>query len=330
MATYREIISKLEKRQYAPVYILMGEEPLYIDKISDYIEENVMEEPDRDFNQAVYYAKDVEPEDVVAQAKEFPFGVEKRVVVVKEAKNWKSLTAIKKYAEKPMESTILVICYKYGKWALAKELSKNAVVFDSIKVQDYKLGPWVEQCAKEHDFVISPTSAALIAEHIGNDLSRIDNEFYKLSIMLPKGTEITADTIEKYIGISNKYNVFALRDAISAHDEVKAYKIVNAFCQNVKSAPLLQTISSLFNFYHSMLKYQLSPTKSLDEMKQCFGFNKSEFQLRRDVGIASSFSRQILVRNISILHEFDAKVKGIENEASEEDLYKELIYKLLH
>lgn len=330
MATFRDIINKLEKRQFAPVYILMGEEPLYIDKISDYIEENVMEEADRDFNQVIYYAKDVEPEEVVAQAKEFPFGVEKRVVIVKEAKDWKNLTAIKNYALNPTESTILVICYKYGKWALAKDIAKVAVVFDSIKVQDYKLGPWVEQCAKDHGFAISPNSAALIAEHIGNDLSRIDNEFYKLSIILPKGSEISTDIIEKYIGISNKYNVFALRDAIVAHDEVKAYKIVNAFCQNVKSAPILQTISSLFNFYHSMLKYQLAPTKSLDEMKLCFGANKTEYQLRRDTGIAAGFSRQILIRNIAILREFDAKAKGIDNAATEEDLYKELIYKLLH
>lgn len=330
MATFRDITNKLEKRQFAPIYFLMGDEPLYIDKISDYIEENVMEEPDRDFNQVVYYAKDVEPEEVVAQAKEFPFGVEKRVVIVKEAKDWKNLTAIKKYAANPTETTILVICHKYGKWAQAKDLGKDAVVFDSIKVQDYKLGPWVEQCAKDHNFVISPNSAALIAEHIGNDLTRIDNEFYKLSIVLPEGSEITAEIIEKYIGISNQYNVFALRDAITARDEVKAYKIVNAFCQNLKTTPLLQTISSLYNFYHSMLKYQLAPTKSLEEQKLCFGEKKSEFQLRREIGITSGYSKQILVRNIGILREFDAKAKGIDNVATEEDLYKELIYKLLH
>lgn len=327
--SYREIFNKLKKRDFAPVYILSGEEPLYIDKISDYIEKNVMEEADRDFNQAVYYAKDVEPQAIVAQAREFPFGVDKRVVIVKEAKDWKDLELIKSYAAQPTETTILVICYKYGKLKDSKAF-ENAVFFDSIKVQDYKLGAWVEECAKEHFFSISRDSADLIAEHIGNDLSRIDNEFTKLSIMLPTGSAITPDIIEKYIGISNQYNVFALRDAIAARDELKAYKIVNAFCQNVKNNSLIPVVINLFNFYHSMLKYQLAPTKNVEEQKQCFGLNRTEYQLRRDIAIASGYSKQILVRNIGILREFDARVKGIDSSTSEEELYKELIYRLLH
>jgi len=188
----------------------------------------------------------------------------------------------------------------------------------------------VEECAKEHDFTISKDSAALLAEYIGNDLTRIDNEFAKLAIIMPQKGAITPEVIEKYIGISNQYNVFALRDAITARDEAKAYRIVNAFSQNPKNNPIQVAIVNLFNLYNSMLKYQLAPTKNLDEQKACFGYNRSEAQLRRDIAISGGYSMQILVRNIGILRDFDARAKGVDNVASESELYKEMVYKLLH
>jgi DNA polymerase-3 subunit delta len=328
-ATYKDILAKAKKGEYAPVYILAGEEPIYIDKLANFFENNVMDEPDRDFNQAVYYAKDITPEEVIAQAREFPFGVEKRLVIVKEAKEWRNLDAIKSYIQKPTETTILVICYKYAKLKETKAF-EQAVIYESAKVPDYKLSGWVEECAKEHDFTISKDSAALLAEYIGNDLTRIDNEFAKLAIIMPQKGAITPEIIEKYIGISNQYNVFALRDAITARDEAKAYRIVNAFSQNPKNNPIQVAIVNLFNLYNSMLKYQLAPTKNLDEQKACFGYNRSEAQLRRDIAISGGYSMQILVRNIGILRDFDARAKGVDNVASESELYKELVYKLLH
>ena len=321
-------MNQLQKRKFDPVYLLCGEEPLYIDRVSDFIEENVMDEADRDFNQVLYYAKDTQPADVVASARQYPFGVDYRVVIVKEAQDWSSLEPFHSYIESPSPATILVLCYKYGKLKAAdsKVFDKYATVMESRKVPDYKLAEWVSTCAAEHGFSIDPRGAALISEHIGNDLSRIDNEFLKMKLVLPEGSEVTPEVIEKYIGISKQYNVYELRDALVNHDEVKAYRIVNAFCQNLKSNP----VANLFYYYNSLLLFLLSPDKSTMAQKAIFGYNKSEAQLRREAGIASQYSQTSLIKIISVLREMDARSKGIDNEAPDEDLYKEMVYRILH
>lgn len=331
-ATYEDIMTKLHRKEYAQVYFLSGEEPLYIDKISRFIEDNIVEEADRDFNQAVFYAKDTTVEDVIASAKEFPFGSEKKVVIVKEAQNWNKFEALKNYISSASDTTVLVICYKYGKLKPSeiKFFEKNTVYFESAKVPNYQLAAWVEKCAKEYSFKISPNCAALIAEHIGNDLSRIDNEFRKFQIFIPANSEITPEIIENNIGISKQYNIFELQDALSNHDAQTAYKIIMAFCQNVKNNPIIVTINSLYNYYHGMLAYQLAPNKNIDEMKKIFGYSKSEKQLARLARIAMNQSKSSLIKYISTLREFDVRCKGVDNSASEEELYKELIYKIMH
>ena len=332
MKNYKDVMSKLQKRSFDPVYLLCGEEPLYIDRVAEFIEKNVMEEADRDFNQVMYYAKDTQPADVVASARQYPFGVDHRVVIVKEAQDWSSLEPFHSYVESPSPATILVICYKYGKLKTAdsKVFEKYATVMDSPKVLDYKLPEWVANCAAEHGFSIDSRCSELISEHIGNDLSRIDNEFLKMKLVLPEGSAITSEIVEKYIGISKQYNVYELRDALVSRDEAKAYRIVNAFCQNVKNNPLLVTVANLFYYYNSLLLFLLSPDKSLMAQKAIFGYKKTDAQLKREAGIASKYSQASLIKIISILRQFDARSKGIDNEASEEDLYKELIYKILH
>ena len=331
-STFADIMSKLQKKEYAPVYFLAGEEPLYIDKISRYIEENVIDEANRDFNQAVFYAKDTEIDEVVASAKEFPFGSEKRVVIAKEAKDWPKLDALKAYAKNPSPSTILVICYKYAKLKaeLTTAFDKTGVVFESTKVPDYNLAQWVLACAKEHNYKISQTTAALIAEHIGNDLTRIDNEFFKLKIFVPEGSEITPEVVEKYIGISNQYNVFALRDALVSRDAVKAYKIVDVFGQNIKNNSIIAAIASLFSYYNSLLSFHFAPKKDQDDQRAVFGTRRSVPQLQRDARIAMGYSPASLIKIISILREFDARAKGVDNSVEESELYKELVYRILH
>lgn len=332
MKSFKDVMSHLQKREFDPVYLLCGDEPLYIDRIADYIEKNVMPEADRDFNQVMYYAKDTQPADVVASARQYPFGVDYRVVIVKEAQDWPSLEPFHSYIAAPSPTTILVICYKYGKVKTAdsKVFEKYATVVESKKVPDYKLSDWVFTCATEHGFSIDPRGAALISEHLGNDLSRIDNEFLKMKLVLPAGSAITPEVIEKHIGISKQYNVYELRDALVSRDEAKAYRIVNAFCQNLKSNRLFVTVANLFYYYNSMMTFLLSPDKSTTVQKAIFGYNKSDAQLRREAGIASKYSQTSLIKIISILRDFDARSKGIDNEASEEDLYKEMVYKILH
>lgn len=328
--SYENIMAKLKKGEYAPIYLLMGEEPFYIDKISHYIENQIIDEANRDFNQALFYAKDTTPEEVVAHAKEFPFGTPYRVVIVKEAQNWSNLNAIAKYAAAPSPNTILVICHKYSKAKESKAIDKVGIIFDSPKVANWNLEGWVVKCAQEHEFTIDPQSANLIAEHLGNDLARIDNEFSKLRILLPKDSAITPDIIEQHIGISKQYNIFELQDALANFNEVAAYKIVLAFCSNLKANPIIATLNSLFYFYKSLLAYQLAPKKDSEELKEIFGSGKSPQFLQRQARIAMKYSVTSLIKIMGVLREFDARCKGIDNVASEEELYKELIYKILH
>lgn len=331
-ATFKEIMSQLEKRNYAPVYFLTGAEPLYIDKIANYVENNVMDEASRDFNQAVFYGKDTTIDDVIASAKEFPFGVDRRVVIVKEAQNWNNLDALKKYVQNALDSTLLVVCYKADKLKTSEKtfLEKDTVFFNSAKVPDYKLGEWVATCALDHGFKIAGNSANVLAEHIGNDLSRIDHEFEKLKLMIPAGSEVTTDIIEKYIGISKQYNVYELRDALINRDEVRAYKIVNAFSQNLKNNSIIGAIASLSKYYGSLLAYHLTANKAPDELKAIFGYNLNDRQIAREAGIANRYSQATLIKIIATLREFDARAKGVNNTAEDDQLYKELIYRILH
>ncbi|HNX22122.1 MAG TPA: DNA polymerase III subunit delta [Bacteroidales bacterium] len=328
MATYDQIINQLEKKQFAPVYLLHGTEPFYIDLISDYIEENAIQKEHQDFNQVIFYGKDSDAEEIATNAKEFPFGSDKRVVIVKEAKELKSIEKLAAYMESPSSTSILVICYKYldAKAAFVKAAEKKGVVFKSAKVPDYKLAEWVQNRASFHQFKINAEASYIISEHIGNDLSRIDNEFKKLQILIPKGSEITPVIIEKHIGISKEYNVFELQKALADRNKERVYKITLNFCDHLKENPNVKTISNLFSFYSKMLAYQLSDKSNLTASK-IFGIN-NDWILKQNITQASSFSVMELRKNISILREYDAKSKGVDSTAPEEELLKEMMFKI--
>jgi len=330
--TYDQLIKNLQKKQFAPIYFLMGEEPFYIDEISNYIEDNAMPEEQRDFNQMLVYGKETDAAEVVAMAKEFPFGTEKRVVIVKEAKDLKNMERLLKYAEAPAQTAIVVICYKYATLRVTqlKAVEKNGVVFHSQKIKDYntkELLEWIQKQSVKYNFKIQPATANLLAENIGVDLSRIDNELKKLTIFLPPNSEITADIIEKHIGISKEYNVFELQNAIAERKIDKAYKIVHYLCQNIKQTPNVVTINNLASFYLKLLAYNLSD-KSAEAKAKVFGSN--QYIQNINVGYAHNHSILELQKNIGILRDYDAKTKGVESNLPDEELLKELIYKITH
>ena len=331
--SYEELIKNLKKRQFAPIYLLMGEEPFYIDQISNYLEENVMEEADRDFNQVVLYGNDknTDVSQIIGAAKEFPFGSQYKLVIVKEAKDLKDFEKLKGYVENPSKTTILVIAYKYAKLKATqtKPFEKNGVVFLSDKIKDYNLASWVQTQAKLHQFTINAQAASIIAGNIGNDLTRINNEFLKLKIFLPDNSEITSDIIEKYIGISKEYNVFELQNALGEQNEEKAYKITLNLCNNLKENPNVKTISSLYSFYSKMLAYRLAPDKSPETMAKIYG-NIHPYILKINTEYAQRYSIVNLTKIVSLLREFDMKAKGVDSSSGEEELLKELIYKILH
>ena len=328
---FEEVMSQLKSGKYAPVYLLMGEEPFYIDCIAEYIENHALPEADRDFNQVVLYGRDTHPDEVVANAKQFAFGADYRVVILKEAKDLSKFDLLTPYFAHPQPSTILVVCYKYGKLKAAqyKNCDKSTVIFTSEPVKDYQLAAWVQKQATEHNFKLNQQAANIITEHIGNDLSRIDNEFKKLKIILPEGSEITPEIIEKNIGISKEYNIFELQNALGERNVDKAFRICLNFAHNMKDNPNVKTIAVLYTFYSKMLVYMLLPDNSPQNLEKVYGkINPYVMDINRKY--ASRYSLAQVRKIMSVLREYDLKSKGVDSDAPDEELLMEMIYRILY
>ena len=327
---FEDVVRDIKEKHFAPVYILTGEEPFFIDRLAKLFEDNILTLEERDFNQVVLYGKDTEVDTVIANVKQFPFGSKYRVVILKEAKDLKHIEGLDSLLEKPVPQTIFVICHKYGKMKLKKgKISSECTVFESENIKDSALPNWIQNLAEQtFNYKISPYTATVLSEHIGNDLSRIFTEFQKLKVFLTEGSEITPDVVEKYIGISKEYNIFELQEALGNKDIEKVYKIMLNFTEHQKENPNIKTITMLYSFYNKMLLYHLSPEKDNDTLRKIFG--GSDYFLRKKVEVASRFSVQQLTKIISTLLEFDLKAKGVDTEINESDQLKEMIYKITH
>ena len=252
--TCDDILKELRAKQYRPVYYLMGEEPYYIDLIADYITDNILTETEKEFNLTVVYGADVDIATVINAAKRYPMMSEHQVVVVKEAQNIRNMEELSYYLQKPLLSTILVICHKHGvldrRKKLAAEIEKTGVLFESKKVKDAQLPAFITSYMKRKGIDVEPKATAMLADFVGADLSRLTGELEKLIITLPKGyTRVTPEQIEKNIGISKDYNNFELRSALVEKDVLKANKIIKYFEENPKTNPIQMTLSLLFGFF---------------------------------------------------------------------------------
>lgn len=332
MIKLEDLKSQLKAKQFAPVYLLMGEEPFYIDQICKYLENNVIDEADRDFNQVVLYGKDTTAADVIGSAKEYPFGSPHRLVILKEAKEMRGIEGLQPYVENPLPSTILVVCYKYGKLSAkqCKPYEKHGIVFESVGVKDYNLSSWIEKQAKIFKFQIDPVTANMLAEHIGNDLSRIHKELEKLRVIFPPNQIITPDIVERYIGISKEYNIFELQEALGNRDQQKALKIMLNFAQHQRENPNIKTIGMLYSFYQKMLHYHLAADKSSTNLSYIFK-NNNNYVVKKNLGYTQHYTLQQLINIMNILEEYDAKSKGVNVDSMDAgELLKELIYKILN
>ncbi|MCB0475938.1 MAG: DNA polymerase III subunit delta, partial [Flavobacteriaceae bacterium] len=243
MERINQIVSDIKKGILKPIYFLMGEEPYYIDKIAEYIEDNLLTEEEKGFNQVVLYGRDVTVEDVISNAKRFPMMAERQVVIVKEAQELsRTIENLTAYAENPQPSTVLVFCYKYKtldkRKKLYKLIEKNGLLFESKKLYENQVGDWIRRVLAGKDYQIEPKAVLMLVEFLGTDLSKISNELNKLMLVLPKGTAIAPGDIEENIGISKDFNNFELRKAVGERQFVKANQIINYFAQNPKSNPL--------------------------------------------------------------------------------------------
>ena len=265
--TYEEIARELKNRIYKPVYYLMGDESYYIDRISEYIAQTVLNENEKEFNQTIVYGADTDIATVINAAKRYPMMSKYQVVIVKEAQNIKNIEELVYYLQKPLDSTILVLCHKHGtldrRKKLAAEIEKVGVLFESKKIKDAQLPGFISSYLKRRSVEIEPKASEMMAEFVGADLSRMAGELEKLIITLPRGQKrITPEQIERNIGISKDYNNFELRNALVAKDVFKANQIIKYFEENPKTNPLQMTLSVLFNFFSNLMLAYYAPDKS--------------------------------------------------------------------
>lgn len=335
--TFDAIMRDLKSGKYAPVYILMGDESYYIDRITDYIAENVLDPDDRDFNQTVVFGADTTAAQVMDMAKGYPvMPAAHRVVIVKEAQGLKSLDALERYFEKPLASTLLVIAYKNGTIDRRKKVVGKAeavgVVFESKKKRDYELPAFIETYLKKNHVAIDPKSAAMIAEHIGADLSRLISELDKVMISLPDDNRrVTPDIVEREIGVSKEFNIFELRTAIIERNVFKANQIVKYFDKNPKAGSLFSCLPLLYTFFQNLMVAFYAPDKNNDNNLAAFLELKSVWALKDYRVGMRNFSAMKTLQILAKIRETDAKSKGLDSlNTSTDDLMRELIFFILH
>lgn len=334
--THQEIIAQFKNKELRPIYFLHGEEPYYIDKIVDFAVKNILSESERDFNQTVLYAKDTQQIDVIDAATRLPMMSDKQVVIIKEAQEYKKASQwemFEKYFESPSPSTVLIFAHKYKKFdkrsKIFKILKKNAIIFESEGVKEYQLGSWIKEYITTKKYQITEKAIALIVEFIGNDLSRIANELDKLFILIPPTEQINEKHIERHIGISKDYNVFELINAVLVKDVLKANKIVQYFGQNPKATHITAVISNLHALYQRLFKVHFAKTEDPRQIAALLSIHP--YPAKELVLHKRKHPAKLISRNFSLLREYDMLAKGVGNSSTpENELLKELIYKLLH
>lgn len=333
--TYEEIIRNLRNKVYSPVYFLMGEEDYYIDRIADYIADTVLTETEKEFNLTVLYGSDVDIATIVNTARRYPMMSEHQVVVIKEAQNLRNWDGLVHYLQKPLNSTILVVCYKHGvidrRKKLAAELEKSGILFESKKLKESQLPGFIASYLKRRQVEIEPKASEMMAEFVGADLNRMAGELEKLIIALPVGKKrITPEQIERNIGISKDYNNFELRNAVVMKDVAKANQIIKYFEENPRNNPLQVTLAVLFNFFANLMLAYYAPDKSDRGIAEQLGF-RSPWQAK-DYEIAMKrYSGVKVMQIIKAVRLCDAKSKGVGNSSiTDGELLRELIYFIFH
>jgi DNA polymerase-3 subunit delta len=327
------IVADIKKGNTKPIYFLMGEEPYYIDQISDFIEDNVLDETEKGFNLQVMYGRDVAIDDIISAAKRYPMMSEKQVLIVKEAQDLsRSIEKLVSYAENVQPTTVLVINYKYKKLdkrkKLYKAIDKVGVLFDSKKLYDNQVADWIRRVLSGKNYKIEPKAAQMLVEFLGTDLSKIANELKKLMLILPKETIITDHHIEENIGISKDFNNFELLKAIGSVNVVKANRIINYFVENPKNNPTVMTISLLNNFFTKLLLFHGLQDKSKSSVSKSLGVG---FYFVDDYFLAAkNYTMRKVAKVIGYLRDADVKSKGVGASQTQEDILKELIFKILH
>lgn len=332
--SFEKIIDAIKARKFSPIYFLSGEEGYFIDQISDLLEKSVLTEEEKAFNQLIMYGRDVTVRDIISTAKRFPMMSPYQVIIVKEAQDISKIEELELYIDEPMQTTILVFCYRKKldkRKSYAKKLSKKAVLFESKQMYEYQMPQWINTQLATAGYGIEPKATMLLVEFLGTNLSKVINELNKLKIVLPKGTKITAEHIEQNIGISKDFNVFELQKALGMRNLPKIIQIVKYFESNPKDNPIQATIAMLFSYFskiyllHFLSKKQLRENEIAGELKVAPYFVKEYKEAMKN------FNLRQTVEAISLLRIYDLKSKGVGNiSTSGGQLLQEMLYKILY
>ena len=331
---YQNILTDLKNKQYSAIYFLEGEEPYYIDLVSDYILENVLTESEKSFNQTLLYGKDITLDTILTAARRYPMMAERQVVVVREAQNIRDIDELASYVEKPSPSTILVLCHKYKtidkRKKLYKAIQKNGVYLESKPLYESQVPNWIIAYLKTKQLGIEQKAVQMITDHVGNNLQRIVNELDKIVFPAVPGTSISVDDVEKKIGISKEYNPFEFQKALGSKDIYKANRIVNYFIENEKSNPLQMIVGILVSYFRKILTYHTIENKSnQSEVAQKLGI--SPFFINDYLTAGRNYPLQKAVLVLSLLREYDLRSKGARGGTTQNgELLRELTYKILH
>ncbi len=329
--TYLQILKDIKKKQFKPIYVLHGVEPYFIDNLVTAIEQFALEEHEKAFNLDVVYGKDIDIPKLKSYLMQYPAMAERRVVIMKEAADFKKFKELKAYWAKPNPSTIFVIAHKYKKFGAGlAAIGKVGVAFESKKVYDNKLPAWIMDHLKDKKRKINPRTATLLAEYLGNDLNKIVNELEKIHLNIPAGTEIDNTIVEKYIGISKEYNVFELQDALTQRNQEKAMRIALNLAANIKRQPLVLILASLHGYFSKIYLTHKHKSKPDAALAKALGL-RFQFHVKNYKNAMRSFPLSEIFRCMHLLKEYDLKAKGLNNaSASDGDLLEELIFKLLN
>lgn len=339
--TAETVLEDLKHKKYAPVYFLQGEEPFYIDQISNYIEANALQEHEKSFNQVIVYGKEVNLPTVLSHARRFPMMADRQVVIVKEAQEMSDLEKDGKgnlanpliaYLKNPVTSTILVFCHKYktldARKALFKEIDKTAIVVNTKKPYENKLPEWISGHVKSLGLSINSRGAQLLADSVGVDLSRIANEIEKVRINLKDKKEIDENDIQKYVGISKEYNPFELCNALKDKNILKANQIIRYFASDQKNNPAIGVIAVLYNYFSKVLQVHYSPKK--DDASLASLLKTNPYFVKDYSTAARVYNPHKTMDIIHFLKLADMQSKGVGASMDESEILKELVFKILH
>ncbi|NNC83688.1 MAG: DNA polymerase III subunit delta [Flavobacteriales bacterium] len=331
--TFDALIKDIHNGKLSPIYLLHGDEPYFVDRVSETLVEKVLSPEEKEFNQSILYGKDTDVKDLISTAKRFPMMSKYHLVVLREAQDLKKVEELEPLLQQPVQSTILVLAFKKKvdqrkKWV--KSAAKNGVVFNSARIPEWKLGDWVKKEATRRKLDLDMKSASMLIEYLGDDLQRISKDLDKLHMLCKDGLSVTPNMIQKVIGVSRDYNIFELQDALLTKNVYKAQKIVKYFSADPRSHPIQPLIGALYGMYSRMII--LHAKRSFNPDTAAAVLKAKPFYAKKILAGAKRYSYGSLVRNISILRQYDMKSKGVGStgNTSNGELMREMVFKLIH